>query len=263
MARCYRHRAPYAPALFDKLLALAPRRGRALDLGCGPGKIALVLAPHFDAVVAVDPSPFMIEVGKDGAPGNIDWICASAEEAGFGRFDIAAAGASIHWMKLDVVFPKLAAALAPDGLFATIGGDGACDPPWAEAERDFLTRWLARLGRSYDPQGFSQALANHESWLEIAGRESFAYDFSQPVEHYIAAQHARATWTRAAMGPQQAAAFDDDLRRVLAPFATGGAIRYRVESTLVWGRPLLSPHLSLQAGYRTFRGVIRHITWRG
>ena len=110
VARCYAHRAPYAPALYDFLLTLVPRRERALDLGCGPGKIALALAKHFETVEALDPAGPMIAMGQEQSREvrNIDWICAGAEEGiGDGPYDLVTAGASLHWMKHEVVFPKL------------------------------------------------------------------------------------------------------------------------------------------------------------
>jgi SAM-dependent methyltransferase len=41
-------------------LGVPPRRGRALDFGCGAGRISQALARHFDAVVGVDIAPSMI-----------------------------------------------------------------------------------------------------------------------------------------------------------------------------------------------------------
>ena len=69
VARSYYARPPYAPALFERLLRIAPGRGRALDLGCGPGKVAMVLADHFTEVVALDPSSAMLELGRTADAG--------------------------------------------------------------------------------------------------------------------------------------------------------------------------------------------------
>jgi SAM-dependent methyltransferase len=41
----------------------APRR-RALDFGCGVGRVAAALAPHFDEVVGVDIAPSMIDLAR-------------------------------------------------------------------------------------------------------------------------------------------------------------------------------------------------------
>ena len=67
-------RPAYAPGLIDRLVQLtglgstgsAPR-GRVLDLGCGPGQLALALAPHAGEVVAVDPEPEMLRIAAENA----------------------------------------------------------------------------------------------------------------------------------------------------------------------------------------------------
>ena len=41
------------------------RGGTLLDLGCGHGLIARALSPHFDAVVAIDPSAGMVAQARD------------------------------------------------------------------------------------------------------------------------------------------------------------------------------------------------------
>ncbi len=96
VARCYQYRAPYAPALYDHLVEIAPATHRALDLGCGPGKIAHGLAARFDVVDAVDPSAAMIAIARE-RPSAIRWIQATSEDAKLaGPYDLVTAGASIH-----------------------------------------------------------------------------------------------------------------------------------------------------------------------
>src|SRR6185312_6321948 len=112
VAASYHGRPPYAPALYAALLALTPARTRALDLGCGPGKVARVLADHFAEVVALDRSAAMLSVGRAEDAGrhpNIRWVEARAEDYGDeAGFDLVVAGASIHWFDPAVLFPKLA-----------------------------------------------------------------------------------------------------------------------------------------------------------
>src|SRR5437868_15106481 len=79
----YVHRPPYPEALIVRLLALMPQRGRVLDLGCGPGKLARALAPHVAGVVAVDPSAAMLRLAQAedaGRSRNIAWTHARAED---------------------------------------------------------------------------------------------------------------------------------------------------------------------------------------
>ena len=243
VAACYAARAPYAPALFDALLRRVEGRGRALDLGCGPGKIAMTLADHFTKVIALDPSAVMIEAGRAmdaGRHGNIDWVIASAEtyESDEG-FDLVTAGTSIHWPDHAVIFPKLA---QWTGTVAVIVGDGPTQPPCgAEAWKAFLTHWLARVGRVFNPSGFEAEGARHEAWMDIAGRERFAYTFHQRVADFIAGQHSRATWARSAMGAALADAFDRDLEALMRPYAIDGMLELELESELTWGAPRSTP----------------------
>ncbi len=60
-----RGRAAYPPELIDLLVTeLGPdRRDRLLDLGCGPGSLTVLLAPHFAEVVAVDADGGMVAEG--------------------------------------------------------------------------------------------------------------------------------------------------------------------------------------------------------
>lgn len=239
VARCYAYRAPYAPAAIDALVALAPGRQRALDLGCGPGKLAAALAPHFDEVVALDPSAPMLAEGRArcDAP-NIQWLQASDRAAPLDQpYDLVVSGTAIHFMDHASLFPRLAACTA---LFATVGGDHPPCPPWAAAWDDAMQTWLRRVGRTPDPAGFIEFGHRYEAWIDIVGRRSFAFAWAQPLSEFIAGQHSRATWARAAMGADLAAEFDRDLERRLSPWAEDGILRFDLQTDVVWGRPRTS-----------------------
>lgn len=53
-------------AAFERLerLGKSPRRGRALDFGCGVGRLTQALCERFDTVVGVDIAPAMIELAR-------------------------------------------------------------------------------------------------------------------------------------------------------------------------------------------------------
>jgi len=51
------------------------QRARALDFGCGVGRLTIPLAGHFDQVVGLDIAPAMLaEARRNGGPGNIDYV---------------------------------------------------------------------------------------------------------------------------------------------------------------------------------------------
>jgi SAM-dependent methyltransferase len=251
VAASYHGRAPYAPALFATLLAKVPGRGRALDLGCGPGKVARVLAEHFAEVVAVDPSAAMLAVGKAddaGAHSNIAWTRVRAEDYGDdARFDVATAGGSIHWFDPAVLFPKLA---RWTDVFAILDDAPIYPHPAPPCGMDawiaFVNRWLPRIGRPAavapdDEPPLPSRVLPHERWMDVSGRERFRFRYRQSVEAFIAGNHSRVTWNRPQMGAALADAFDQELDAIMRPFAVDGVLELDAASELTWGAPKAAP----------------------
>ena len=239
VARCYAHRPPYAPALYDFVIGLVPQRRTLVDLGCGPGKVAAALAKHFDHVIAMDPATAMIEEARglySRDHPNIRWLHARAEDAALpGAIDLVTAGTSIHWMAHDILFPKLT---EPTGIVAVIVGDAPPNPPWQAEWRVAMTKWLARLhNQTYDEPSFAADGRRFEAWMDVAGRRDFTFEFRQSVEDYIACQHSRASWVRSRMGDAVSAEFDRDLETLLRPWAKDGLLTMELTSELTWGAP--------------------------
>jgi SAM-dependent methyltransferase len=120
-----RYRPGYPPELLEELSAAAglDGTGRLLDLGCGPGTIAIPLAAHVAEVLAVDCEPEMLEELRRAAPGNVVAVEASAEDvdAAWGTFRLTTIGRALHWFDGDRVLSKLvevtpAVALLGDSL---------------------------------------------------------------------------------------------------------------------------------------------------
>jgi ubiquinone/menaquinone biosynthesis C-methylase UbiE len=243
VARAYANRAAYPPALFEALAELAGERTRALDLGCGPGKLAIPLADRFDEVWAVDLSGPMIGAGRAadaGAHPNLRWIHGRTEDLDTrdGEFDLAVAGASIHWMDHARLFPRLARWLKPGAVIAVVEGDAPAQAPWRDAYGAVIRGWVERLGGVWNNPATVAASQAHEAWIGEARRLEFAHDVRMGLEALIDGEHSRATWTRAKLGPELSAAFDSDLRRVLAPHAEDGMLTFTVRTRLLCGRPL-------------------------
>ncbi|MFD5320443.1 class I SAM-dependent methyltransferase [Streptomyces sp. NPDC127098] len=124
-----RGRLPYAPGLAEAL-ADALRldgRGRLLDVGCGPGTVALSLAHLFAEIVGVDPDGGMLAEAERGAAeagvaGKARWVRATAEElpAGLGTFTVASFAQSFHWMDRDLVAATVREMLGPGGALVHI-----------------------------------------------------------------------------------------------------------------------------------------------
>ncbi len=112
-ARQYaRYRPPYPAELIDRLVQATGIDGtaRVLDLGCGPGSLAIPLASCAGEVLAVDVEPEMIAELRRAAPGNVKPILARAEDVdeSWGRFRLATAGRAFHWFDAAHVLGRLA-----------------------------------------------------------------------------------------------------------------------------------------------------------
>jgi ubiquinone/menaquinone biosynthesis C-methylase UbiE len=148
---------------FDLMLRLPgwPRDQalRILDLGCGPGSVALCAARHFPQahIVAVDADPILLTMGQAIAlqrKAPIQFLQADLREPGWleasgGEFDLALSATALHWLSQDhlrALYGWVYTALKPGGWF--INADHfASDQPETQAHYRALTQERQRLAR--------------------------------------------------------------------------------------------------------------------
>jgi len=132
-----RGRLPYPRGLtdaFTRALQL-DGRGRLLDVGCGPGLIALSLAHRFEEVVGLDADADMVveaaRLAADAGVHNARWVHARAEELplDLGQFRVATFAQSFHWMDRDTVAATVYRMLAPGGAFVQVSAQTESAPP--------------------------------------------------------------------------------------------------------------------------------------
>jgi SAM-dependent methyltransferase len=242
VAAAYRFRAPYPPetfAILAGLLAAEPPRA-VLDVGAGRGDIARELLPYADRVDALDPSPAMIARGR-ALPGGDDphlrWIEGYAEDTPLDPpYALITAAQSLHWMEWTIVLPRFASALAPSGSLAVLTTvDGP--RPWDEAQTQIIKRYS--LNRGYRPYDMIAHLDEHGLFARIGEARTTPVPFAQTVDDYIEAFHAMSSFSRERMRPEDAAAFDADVRALVTPYASeDGLLRWDVSALITWGRPL-------------------------
>jgi SAM-dependent methyltransferase len=106
-----RYRPGYPPELIARLAKTAGLdvSSRILDLGCGPGLLAIPLAAHAGEVVAVDAEPAMIAELERAAPANVRAVEARAEDVDedWGAFELVTAGRAFHWFDAPAVLANL------------------------------------------------------------------------------------------------------------------------------------------------------------
>lgn len=116
------HNSHYHPWLLRRLPQGCER---ALDVGCGAGRLARLLAQRVGRVDAVDPLPRMIEQARARTPARLDVRYTRTRLAELeiepGGYGFVCALSSIHHMPFEESVPTMAAALAPGGVLAIVG----------------------------------------------------------------------------------------------------------------------------------------------
>ena len=116
-----RGRLPYSPRLARSVADALELdgRGRLIDIGTGPGIVALELSPYFEEVVGIDADVAMVgeaeRESRERGISNVTWRNLRGEElpAGLGSFRVATVAQSFHWMKRELVAPIVRDMLDP------------------------------------------------------------------------------------------------------------------------------------------------------
>ncbi|MEU6996122.1 class I SAM-dependent methyltransferase [Streptomyces sp. NPDC046465] len=267
-----RGRLPYAPGLAGVLAEVLnlDGHGRLIDVGCGPGTLALTLAPLFGEVVGVDPDAEMIaEAGREavelGVADRARWVRARAEElpAGLGTFTVAVFAQSFHWMDRDLVAATVKGMLRPGGALVhisdlkpaertvdvtaeqtadrTVGGFPHPAPPH-EAVAGLVRHYLGpvrRAGRGVLPRGTPGGEAAVLAGAGFAGPHRHVVPGGQLLERsaddVVAAVFSLSSSAPHLFGTRRAL-FEADLRRLLRDASASGRFSERVPSTeaFVW-----------------------------
>jgi ubiquinone/menaquinone biosynthesis C-methylase UbiE len=104
--------------LFETLVAEGDLLGRrVLDVGCGTGRFAAVLAERGARVWGIDPSPEMLAQARRTASAGVGFKQAQAEELPFkdGWFERAVLVLVVHLVDRGRALPEVARVLAPAG----------------------------------------------------------------------------------------------------------------------------------------------------
>jgi SAM-dependent methyltransferase len=254
-------RAPYDPTLYSgsaphyargrppysRDLALRLRdelgldgTGRLLDVGCGPGILALELAPLFAETIGLDPDAEMLreadlrarEMGRSG----VRWIRALAEDLpglALGAFRLVTFGQSFHWTDRERVAESVYDLLEPGGAIAlvvhTVPGRPVPEGPGAppiphDAIGAVVERYLGprrRTGPGFHPDRFEHALARTRFGApEIVfcpGRADIVQDADGVLSNFLST-----SWCAPHRFGERLAEFEAELRLLLAAVSPDG-----------------------------------------
>jgi len=143
-------RPPYPPAFFGEVARqLRLTNAHALiDLGTGPGLLALGFSPYVGRIVAVDPEPAMIAAAKAAAfraSQPITLIESKAEDLSgdIGSFAVVTIGRALHWMDREATLARFDSLVAPNGVILVCSSHSATDGanPWLDDYNQARRSW--------------------------------------------------------------------------------------------------------------------------
>jgi len=237
-------RPPYARRLIERVVERCGlgRADRLLDLGCGPGPLAIAFAPFVGRVVAIDPEPEMRRLAAAAAATagvDIEIVAGSSYDLGpqLGRFRLVTIGRAFHWMDRVETLRRLAEMVEPDGAVALFHDDHPKLPDNAWL-RDFEA--VVKRYAEDDPvraQHKSGDWVHHEAilldspfpWLERIG---VIERRRTPVENLIDRALSMSSTSPERLGPR-ADDFLRDLRATLAAVTADGLVTEVVESAVL------------------------------
>jgi ubiquinone/menaquinone biosynthesis C-methylase UbiE len=238
-----RYRPPYAPAALDHIVgtfALA-NADRVLDLGCGPGILAIPLSERVAEVVAVDPDAAMIAEGERRAASrtNIRWLNIRAEDvpADIGPFKAAVIGQAFHWMDRDAVLARLADLVADGGGLALVNpGQRRPQESWEANAHPIIARYLGPLAsrwpgvNPHEPE-HEQALRRSACFSHFTTRE-FPAAIRRDIASIVGCIYST-SWSARPLFGDRAAAFEADLTEALLDLNPTGVFDERLETEVL------------------------------
>ena len=240
-------RSPYPPRFIAEVARACglTRSDRLLDLGTGPGLVAMAFAPYVGSVLAVDPEPEMRRVAEEAvraAHARVEVRAGSSETLGpeWGRFRAVTMGRSFHWMDRAETLRRLDALVDPDGA-VILFNDEIADVP----ENAALRAWSAIVERySADDQLRAERRSpewqNHEDVLRTSPfsqveRRVHLHRGTVTVEVLVDRALSMSATSASRLGPR-ADAMVAEICAALSPFASAGALTEHIEWTALLAR---------------------------
>jgi SAM-dependent methyltransferase len=246
-----RHASAVVDYLTYQLAAGTSAQPRLLDLGCGPGTLALDLAERGVLVTAVDTSQEMLDAGRGwarrrGVAAAVTWEradAASVDEVLPPRsVDGAVIADAFHWMDRRRVLEALDKVVRPGGCVAVVGYRTPGTPrEWWQPllvklrEKHLGAADLAGPGTAYiRPRAGHEALVRESAFSEVSVLRT-DYRRSYSLDELVGVQRTYAYSSAATLGGRQEA-FEADLRSTLLALQPDGVFEAVLQAAVIVGR---------------------------
>lgn len=240
-------RPPYPPEWIGEVARFCglTNEHRLLDLGTGPGLVALAFAPFVGSVLAVDPEPAMLAIAREAVRSS--GLAVEVREASsdtlspdWGTFRAVTMGRSFHWMDRAETLRRLDPMIEPEGA-VILFNDEIANVPGNEAVRawsSIVERYSADDAVRMERR--SPYWQDHEAVLAASpfsriDRLVHVHRSDLGVETLIHRALSMSATSLARLGPR-ADAMVSEIREALAPFVARGAMTEHIEWTAIVAR---------------------------
>jgi SAM-dependent methyltransferase len=247
-------RPGYSPWLIRRVALLCGLTGthRILDLGCGPGPLAVAFAPLVAEVVAIDPEPAMLRAAMEHAARAgvaVRFIQGSSDDLGpeLGEFRLVTIGRAFHWMDRVRTLERLEERIEPEGAIALFGDRHPNVPEnaWRESYRELLEGYQVddagrAARRSPDWPGHEAVLL--DSPFNRLERIGVIERQRTPIEVLVARAFSLSSTAPGRLG-SRAEELARGIRELMAPHAVEGGVAEVIETeALIARRTFRAPY---------------------
>jgi SAM-dependent methyltransferase len=225
-----RYREPYPPEFFQRVAEQIGLRGdeALLDIGCGPGMLAVGFAPFVRSCTGLDPEPRMIKAAQDAAAEAglvLPLIHGRIEEFSITQtYDVITVGRAQHWLERTPTLAVLERILAPDSgriLICRASSVETPETPWVKPYRKVRSAWASgpeeKRYRIHPSEWFADSCFSAVGEISVTERRQVT----------IADLIGRAL-SRSNTSPEVVAAglekFESEIAVALAPFVQDGVL---------------------------------------
>lgn len=235
-AEFYRYREPYPDSFFQTVAAKLrlSKQTCMLDVGCGPGNLAIGFAHFAGCCLAIDLEPEMLRVARETASKagvSIDFEQTPIEELKPGEkmFELITIGRAIHWFNHDTTLAVFERVVAAGGSIA-VCNSAPTSAPWAEKFRQVRRAWSSDADESRYRPDLDQWFAS--SRFRKLDEISVTEPNPVSIDHLIKRGLSYSITSPCALGDRRRD-FEAELRSVLEPFASNGVIHEEVTAKAV------------------------------
>jgi cyclopropane fatty-acyl-phospholipid synthase-like methyltransferase len=236
---CYRE--PYPPEFFKQSAEQIGLHGdeTLLDIGCGPGLLAIGFAPFVGRCTGLDPEAAMIAAAKAAAAETgveLSLIHGRIEELPTTQtYDVITIGRALHLMERSAALTVLEQVVSDSGRILICGASGIETPEtaWLKPYKEVCRAWTSRPGEKRGSDG-TEWFAN--SCFGGLGKTSVTVCHQVTISDLVGRALSKSS-TSSEILAKGRARFEAEIAAALGPFMQDGVLQEQiVAQASIFGR---------------------------